>query len=89
MPATAATPHLWDSVKAELSASLPPDIFQMWFQPVTCLKVEDESITLAVQTDFAAIWINDNFLDLIAQKLRLATGRNFKVFLESDRKSVV
>ncbi|MBE2215840.1 MAG: chromosomal replication initiator protein DnaA [Opitutaceae bacterium] len=83
MPATATTPQLWDSVKAELASALPPDIFQMWFTPVTCLKVEGDAITLGVPTDFAAIWINDNYLDLIAQKLRLSTGRVFKVFLES------
>ena len=83
MPATATTPHLWDSVKAELASALPPDVFQAWFTPVTCQKVEGDTITLGVPTDFAAIWINDNYLDLIAQKLRLATGRVFKVFLES------
>ena len=83
MPATATTPQLWDSVKADLASALPPDIFQMWFTPVTCLKVDGDTITLGVPTDFAAIWINDNYLDLIAQKLRLSTGRVFKVFLES------
>jgi len=87
MSATATTHPLWDSVKADLSSALPPDIFQMWFTPVTCLKVEGDTMTLGVPTDFAAIWINDNYLDLIAQKLRLTTGRVFKVFLESSGRS--
>ncbi len=83
MPATATTNHLWETVKSDLAASLPPDIFEMWFKPVTCLKVDGETITLGSPTDFAAIWINDNYLDLLVQKLHALTGRRFKVAIES------
>ncbi|NJN35187.1 MAG: hypothetical protein HC817_13990, partial [Saprospiraceae bacterium] len=44
-------------------------------QPRHLPEDRGDTITLAVPTDFAAIWINDNYLDLIAQKMRLATGR--------------
>jgi chromosomal replication initiator protein len=83
MPATAETPHLWDSVKADLSTALSPDLFQMWFKSVTCRKVDGDSITLGAPTDFAAIWIHDNYLDLIVQKLRQVTGRTLRVAIES------
>jgi chromosomal replication initiator protein len=74
---------LWDSVKADLASALPPDIYDMWFKSVTCRKVDGDSVTLGAPSDFSAIWIHDNYLDLIAQKFRHFGGRVFKVAIES------
>jgi chromosomal replication initiator protein len=47
----------------------------MWFEPIVCLETTEDSMTLGVPNDFAAIWIHDNYLDLITQRLRLTAGR--------------
>jgi chromosomal replication initiator protein len=47
----------------------------MWFEPVVCLETSEDAIVLGVPNDFAQIWINDNYLDLITQRLRLSSGR--------------
>jgi chromosomal replication initiator protein len=39
-------------------------------------------MTLGVPNDFAAIWIHDNYLDLITQRLRLTAGRMVNVTLK-------
>ena len=39
-------------------------------------------MTLGVPNDFAAIWIHDNYLDLITQRLRLTAGRLVNVALK-------
>jgi chromosomal replication initiator protein len=39
-------------------------------------------MTLGVPNDFAAIWIHDNYLDLITQRLRLTAGRMINVTLK-------
>lgn len=83
MPASSATSEIWTRIKADLAESLPSDIFEMWFRSVECRKAGEDSLTLGVPNDFAAIWINDNFLDLISQKARHAAGRALKVTLES------
>lgn len=83
MPASTATPQLWDRVKSDLSTCLPSDIFEMWFESVGCRSVDGETITLGVPNEFAAIWIADNYLDLILLKLRQASGRSFKVVITS------
>jgi chromosomal replication initiator protein len=54
----------------------------MWFEPVVCLETTEDSITLGVPNDFAAIWIHDNYLDLISQRLRLTAGRPVSVNLQ-------
>jgi chromosomal replication initiator protein len=64
-----------------LQGSLPEDVFQMWFEPMVCLETTEDAMTLGVPNDFAAIWIHDNYLDLITQRLRLTAGRMVNVTL--------
>jgi chromosomal replication initiator protein len=73
---------LWETVKCDLRGLFPEDVYQMWFAPMVCLAATDEALTLGVPNDFAAIWINDNYLDLISQRLRLNAGRVVNVTLK-------
>ena len=59
----------------------------MWFEPVVCLETSEDAITLGVPNDFAAIWIHDNYLDLITQRLRLTAGRAVSVNLQKSEGS--
>jgi chromosomal replication initiator protein len=72
---------LWETVKCDLKELFPDDVFQMWFEPMRCLETTEDAVTLGVQNDFAAIWIHDNYLDLLSQRLRLAAGRLVQVNL--------
>jgi chromosomal replication initiator protein len=54
----------------------------MWFEPMVCLDATEDSMALGVPNDFAAIWIHDNYLDLITQRLRLTSGRLVNVTLK-------
>ncbi|MEI6051285.1 MAG: chromosomal replication initiator protein DnaA [Opitutaceae bacterium] len=75
MPNSVLTPNLWDTVKADFKSLFPEDVFHMWFEPVVSLESTEDVITLGVPNEFASIWIHDNYLDLITQRLRLAAGR--------------
>jgi chromosomal replication initiator protein len=82
MPPTTLAPSLWETVKCDFKSLFPEDVFQMWFEPVVCLETSEEGMTLGVPNDFAAIWIHDNYLDLITQRLRLNAGRMVNVTLK-------
>jgi len=73
--------NLWETVKCDLKGLFPDDVFQMWFEPMNCVESTEDAVTLGVPNDFAAIWIHDNYLDLISQRLRLASGRMVSVNL--------
>jgi len=73
--------NLWETVKCDLKGLFPEDVFAMWFEPMSCLDASEDAVTLGVPNDFAAIWIHDNYLDLISQRLRLAAGRLVQVTL--------
>ena len=84
MPAVSSSSTLWQTVKQDFKTLFPEDVFQLWFEPIVCLEADDESITLGVANDFAAIWINDNYLDLIVQRLRLTAGHDIAVKLKKS-----
>jgi len=81
MPSSTLTPNLWETVKCDFKSLFPEDVFQMWFEPVVCVETTEDAMTLGVPNDFAAIWIHDNYLDLITQRLRLTAGRMVNVTL--------
>src|SRR5476651_2018671 len=88
MPHLSLPLNLWETVKCDFKSLFPEDVFQMWFEPVVCLDTSEDSITLGVPNDFAAIWIHDNYLDLITQRLRLTAGRMVNVTLRKSDTSV-
>jgi chromosomal replication initiator protein len=82
MPSLTLPSSLWETVKCDFKGLFPEDVFQMWFEPIVCLETADDGMTLGVPNDFAAIWIHDNYLDLITQRLRLTAGRLINVSLK-------
>jgi chromosomal replication initiator protein len=87
MPHLSLPLNLWETVKCDFKSLFPEDVFQMWFEPVVCIETSEDSITLGVPNDFAAIWIHDNYLDLITQRLRLTAGRAVSVNLQKSESS--
>ncbi|RKX30110.1 MAG: chromosomal replication initiator protein DnaA [Verrucomicrobia bacterium] len=88
MSSTTTEQPVWPLVKAELARQLPKDIFEMWFKPIRCIQEEENNLVLSAPNDFAAIWIHDNYLDLIAQRARLEKGHPIEVSIErQDRES--
>jgi chromosomal replication initiator protein len=81
MSPPSVTSSLWETVKCDLKGLFPEDVFQMWFEPIVCLEANEDSLVLGVPNEFAAIWLHDNYLDLISQRLRLTAGRLISVTL--------
>ncbi len=73
---------LWDTVKSDFQHLFPHDVYKTWFEPMCCLVEDDEKVILGVPSDFAAIWIHDNYFDFISGRLREAAGRSIGVSLE-------
>jgi len=87
MPQNPLQTSLWETVKCDLKGLFPDDVFQMWFEPMRSLEATEDAIVLGVPNDFAAIWIHDNYLDLISQRLRLAGGRMIHVSLKKTEQA--
>lgn len=74
---------VWETVKNDLQGIFPQDVYRTWFENVKFLEEKDDSIVLGVPNDFAAIWISDNYHDLIKNKIQMAAGLSFKVVYRS------
>ncbi len=83
MPSTSIAHASWPGIRAELARQLPKDIFEIWFKPIRLLQGDDDALVLGVQNDFAAIWIHDNYLDLITQLACAETGRSIEISVEA------
>jgi len=63
---SAANPQaLWAQVQKHLQELLKPDIFALWFEPIRPVSLEGDCLRLEVRDDFCAMWLTDNYLDLL------------------------
>ncbi len=81
MPQVTEPTLIWEKVKTELSELLPRDIFDSWFVSVECLSANGNSVILQVPSEFSAIWINDNYLDLLTKAFQRFLGHPVTVTL--------
>jgi len=75
---------LWKIVKNDLKSRLPEDVFRHWLDPLACLHLDDTSITLGAPTEFATIWIRENYLDLITERMRFNSDRHYVVMVKKN-----
>jgi len=81
---------LWNILKEDLKTLFPQDVFQTWFDHIHLIEEKDNTLILAVSNDFAAIWIQDNYHDLLVKRLQIAAGRTMKILYKvcaSDKKT--
>jgi chromosomal replication initiator protein len=73
---------LWDSVNQELKNLFPGDLYDMWFEGLTCTEESDGKLVLTAPNEFNAIWIENNYLDIISQQARGFAGTAVAVSIE-------
>ena len=74
MPSLSPSTNLWNSIRKDLASFFPSDVYQMWFEPLECTSLNEEEIVLAAPNDFASIWIKDNYLDILKEKVGFHVG---------------
>lgn len=87
MPPTSTAHAIWPGIRTELARQLPHDIFEMWFKPVESLEGDGDTLVLGAPNEFAAIWIHDNYLDLITQLASAEAGRPIVISVEATPES--
>jgi chromosomal replication initiator protein len=82
MSANLVTEDFWSAIKDELRREYPRDTFDAWFAPIEA-QSREESLTLFANNEFAAIWIEENYLDAIRDKCARIAGPSVKVELRT------
>lgn len=79
---------LWESVNQELKSLFPKDLYDMWFEELVCTEESDAKIVLTAPNEFNAIWIENNYLDIISQQARSFAGTAVSVVIEVAEETV-
>ena len=66
----------------ELKKLFPADLYDMWFDGLECAEQSDSKIVLCAPNEFNAIWIENNYLDVIAQQARAFAGAPVSIVIE-------
>ena len=73
---------LWNHVRIEFKRLFSREVFEAWFANLQGVEEGRDTLVLRVPNEFVAIWIQDNYMDLISQKVGLVAGRPLEVVLE-------
>jgi len=82
MPSTSTAASLWQSTNTELKNLFPEDVYEMWFGDLVCSEETDSKLVLTAKSEFNAIWIENNFLDIIVRQARGFAGTAVEVSIE-------
>ena len=81
----------WTQASETLRTMVTPDLFNLWFDPIQPGTIDEETALLIVPNEFCAVWLKDNYLDLLQDVLAHITGKKlsvqFKVH-ESEKKGI-
>lgn len=81
--------EVWQKAKSELANSLPQDTFDSWFSSIEFESADEYTMRLSVNGELAAIWIHDNYMDILTSHVSMAAGSTMSVKLESREESPV
>jgi len=82
MPTATQTDHLWNETCQRFRDRLNPDIFEMWFKPLSFGGASDGHIRIFAPNDFVSIWLQDNYLEIIRSEVAEVFGGDPKVSID-------
>ena len=71
--------HLWEEISGRLKEALSDGTYGKWFGDVRGLELDDDSLVLAVPSEFTRDWIESNFLGLIGAAVRDIVDNDRKI----------
>ncbi len=79
---------VWDKAKECLRNNLPKNIFDLWIEPLECVRLRDEELYLSSPDRFFSAYVKRNFLQLIEKNVHdngLESGK--VIFCEDTRET--
>jgi len=75
---------VWDKAKECLKNTLAKNIFDLWIEPLHCVKLRDEQLYLSSPDRFFSAYVKRNFLQLIEEKICENGLESVEVFFCED-----
>lgn len=75
---------LWQALKVELNKLFPSEVFSTWFQPLHCQTDSEDQLILEAGNDFAAMWLQNNYREILESKLAFLAGKNIPIHFQAQ-----
>jgi len=76
---------IWCSALDSLREVLNPEVYKLWFAPIQPIAMTSDRLSLGVANDFCAVWLGENYRDVIEDALKAASGRQIEFsFIAQD-----
>lgn len=85
--ATAAAAAIWERAKEGLFSVVGDKVYESWFSNLEPAGSDDETMRLSADGEFTAIWIRDNYMDVLSNQISLAASHNMKVEIVAREES--
>ena len=77
----------WLQASETLRTMVNADLFNLWFDPIQPGSINEDTAVLVVPNEFCAVWLKDNYLELLQDVLAHITGKKLNVQLEVNKNS--
>jgi chromosomal replication initiator protein len=71
--------EIWFQLNQEIKLLFNEDLFSEWFKPLVCIEEKTDSLIVETPTDFSAIWIEENYLEILTRKAQDIAGRPMSI----------
>lgn len=75
---------LWEKCLSIIRDNISPEAFKSWFEPITCLRFEDNAITLGVPSTFFIETLEERYVKILGPAIRRVFGQGVSLFYETD-----
>ena len=79
---SASTEATWTKAKETLRSMVNPDLFNLWFDPIQLVSIEKSKATLLAPNEFCAVWLKDNYKEILQDVLSHITSTKLTVIFE-------
>jgi chromosomal replication initiator protein len=73
---------LWAALQSDFQTLFPSEVYKAWFEPIVCLAEDADSIELGLPSDFALIWVQENYRDLLQRRLNQTAGHAIELSMK-------
>ena len=84
LPVEPCHPAIWNDLRKEIESVFSQEIFNVWFQDMYYVGHDENQIEFTVPNDFAIIWIQDNYLDILIKCVCDFFGFTLKILLTNE-----
>lgn len=81
MTQTETADAVWSQIRTALEKLFPADLFAMWFEDLVCVDFKDDQLRLQAASEFNAIWVENNYMDVLLQQATAILDKPIKITL--------